>query len=156
MAWKRSRHDTLALPISALALLILHDYKASDGWNWRNWILESQSYGTAGDPHVQDALAEGWAWILSHGLVMRDMTQTAVEAVKLTRLGEETLRHGVARLAAAERLGVALHPRLAQRIEQQFLLGEYELAVFAAMKDVEVRVRGLLAYGTRASRRQPR
>ena len=61
----------------------------------------------------------------------------------LRRLGRETLEYEVARLAAAERLGVALHARIAQRVQQQFLLGEFELAVFAAMKEVEVRVREL-------------
>ena len=143
MVWSRSKQDTLVLPVSALALLILGDYKATSGWNWHNWMLESKSYGTAVDQQVQDALAEGWAWLTTHGLVMRDTTQTSTDALKVTRLGEETLQYGLARLAAAERLGMALHPRLAQRIEQQFLLGEYELAVFAAMKEVEVRVREL-------------
>lgn len=143
MVWTRSTRETLALPVSALALLILADYKATQGWNWHNWMLESQSHGTAGDRQAQDALAEGWAWLLAHGLVMRDTTQTSPDGLKVTRLGEQTLQYGIARLAAAERLGVALHPRLAQRIEQQFLLGEYELAVFAAMKEVEVRVREL-------------
>jgi uncharacterized protein (TIGR02391 family) len=70
-------------------------------------------------------------------------SQSSSDAYKVSRLGRETLKFGVARLAAAERLGVALHPRLAQRIQQQFLLGEFELAVFAAMKEVEVRVREL-------------
>jgi uncharacterized protein (TIGR02391 family) len=47
-------------------------------------------------------------------------------------------------LAAAERLGVTtLHPRIGQRVEQQFLLGEFEQAVFIATKEIEVRVREL-------------
>src|SRR5664280_1764738 len=107
VVWSRSKQDTLVLPVSALALLILGDYKATSGWNWHNWMLESKSYGTAVDQQVQDALAEGWAWLTTHGLV--------------------------------------------QRIEQQFLLGEYELAVFAAMKEVEVRVRELADLPSRAS-----
>ena len=80
---------------------------------------------------------------MTHGLVVRDPSQSSSDAYKVSRLGRETLKYGVARLAAGERLGVALHPRLAQRIQQQFLLGEFELAVFAAMKEVEVRVREL-------------
>ena len=43
MAWKRSQHDTLALPISALAILILQDYKANDGWNWSPRATERQA-----------------------------------------------------------------------------------------------------------------
>src|SRR5664280_86057 len=77
VVWSRSKQDTLVLPVSALALLILGDYKATSGWNWHNWMLESKSYGTAVDQQVQDALAEGWAWLTTHGLVMRDTTQTS-------------------------------------------------------------------------------
>jgi uncharacterized protein (TIGR02391 family) len=80
---------------------------------------------------------------MTHGLVVRDSSQSSTDAYRISRLGSETLQYGVARLAAGERLGVALHPRLAERIQQQFLLGEFELAVFAAMKEVEVRVREL-------------
>jgi uncharacterized protein (TIGR02391 family) len=36
-----------------------------------------------------------------------------------------------------------LHPLIEQRVRRQFLLGEYEQAVFVAMKAVEVRVRSL-------------
>jgi uncharacterized protein (TIGR02391 family) len=43
----------------------------------------------------------------------------------------------------AERLGVALHQRIAQQVEEQFLLGQYDLAVFAALREVEIRVREL-------------
>jgi uncharacterized protein (TIGR02391 family) len=36
-----------------------------------------------------------------------------------------------------------MHPRIAARVRSQFLLGEYELAAFAAMREVEIRVREL-------------
>lgn len=55
----------------------------------------------------------------------------------------EALVQGVSRMDAAARLGMQLHPRLAEVVERQFLLGEDELAVLAAMKDVEVRIRDL-------------
>lgn len=143
MAWNRSREDTLELPIDALAILVLQDYVAGNGWNWQNWTRESEQYGTAQDREIGLALSEAWSWLITHGLVVRDPSQSSSGAYKISRLGRETLKYGVARLAAGERLGVALHPRLAQRIQQQFLLGEFELAVFAAMKEVEVRVRQL-------------
>ena len=82
---------------------------------------------------------------MTHGLVVRDPSQSSADAYRVSRLGEETLKYGVAKLTAAERLGVALHPQIAQRVEQQFLLGEYELAVFTAMREVEIRVRELAA-----------
>lgn len=61
------------------------------------------------------------ATVRTHG---RAPTPAATKASRRAAgLGAETLRYGVAKLTAAERLGVALHPRIAQRIEQQFLLG---------------------------------
>lgn len=143
MAWTRATVETLALPIDALALLILRDYEAAQGWNWQNWMRESEQYGSAADRDVNDALSEGWAWLMSHGLVMRSSSGGSADSMGITRMGREVLKYGTAKLAAAERLGIALHPRIAQRVEQQFLLGEFELAVLAAMREVEIRVREL-------------
>jgi uncharacterized protein (TIGR02391 family) len=148
MAWARSRDETIQLPISALALLVLKDYAAGSGWNWQNWMREAEQYGTARDPEVNLALSEAWSWLIVHGLVVRDSSQSSPDAVKVSRLGLKTLEYGMAGLVAGERLGVALHPRLAQRIQQQFLLGEFELAVFASMKEVEVMVRELTGEST--------
>jgi uncharacterized protein (TIGR02391 family) len=143
MAWRHSRQDTVHLPISALALLVLQDYVSSNGWNWHNWMRESEQHGTARDPEINLALSEAWSWLITHGLVVRNSAQSSPDAYVVSRLGSKTLQHGVAGLAAAERLGMDLHPRIAQRVQQQFLLGEFELAVFASMKEVEVRVREL-------------
>lgn len=143
MAWSRAADETVALPVDALAVLVLCDYKSTDGWNWQNWMRESESFGTARDPRVGGALSEAWGWLMSHGLVVRDPSQSSADAYRVSRLGEEVLEYGVVKLLAAERLGVSLHPRIAQRVHQQFLLGEFELAVLAALREVEVRVRDL-------------
>ncbi len=83
---------------------------------------------------------------MTHGLVVRNSAQISTDAYQVSRLGSEALMHGIDRLTAAERLGVSLHSRIAQRVEQQFLLGEYELAVFAAMREVEIRVREIAGF----------
>jgi len=106
-------------------------------------MLESHQYGTARDPEISAALAEGWAWLMTHGLVAWNPTQSSTDALRVTRLGEQALKDGGARLIAAERPGVALHLRIAQQVEEQFLLGQYDLAVFAALREVEIRVREL-------------
>lgn len=49
-------------------------------------------------------------------------------------------------MAAEARLAQGLHARIEARIRQQFLLGEFEFAAFAAMKEVEIRVRELGGY----------
>lgn len=144
MTWNLGKQETLALPIDALALLILKSYDATGGWNWQNWMRGAEQQGTARDPEINGALGEGWAWLMTHGLVVPDATQPSPHAYRISRLGRQTLAHGLSGLAAAERLGVTtLHPRIGQRVEQQFLLGEFEQAVFIATKEIEVRVREL-------------
>jgi uncharacterized protein (TIGR02391 family) len=54
---------------------------------------------------------------------------------------------GLARMAAAERLGVELHPLIAGEVRSQYLLGDYETAIFKAMRQVEIRVRDLAEAG---------
>jgi uncharacterized protein (TIGR02391 family) len=145
VAWHLPEDETLNLPIDALALLILRDYRR-DGWNRNNWLLESKQWGSAKSDRSQRALSEGWSFLISRGLVAIDPTKDSSDAYFVTREGEAALKAGIGRLEAAQRLEMSLHPRLAQRVQHQFMLGEYELAVFAATKAVEVRVRELTGF----------
>ena len=129
------------MPINSLAMEILKDFRASDGWNRDNWIKESQQWGSAQGRDVERVLSEGWAWLSSRGLVAWDPSQSSANAYFITRLGHQALEQGVTHMDAAARLGMQLHASLAEVVERQFLIGEYELAVFAAMKSVEVPVR---------------
>lgn len=94
------------------------------------------------------AVFEAWQWLTATGLLARDHEQSGPWYF-VTRRGEEVARdpEGLARLAAERRIGVALHERLERRIRRQFLIGEYELAAFAAMREVEIRVRELAGAG---------
>ena len=88
---------------------------------------------------------EAWAYLVAQGLVAhlpqrgdfhfitRRGVQIAAETDPLNRLSSET------------RVSAELHPRIAGTVRQQFLLGEYELAAFAALREVEIRVRDLAA-----------
>jgi uncharacterized protein (TIGR02391 family) len=125
---------------------VLADFKAGNGWNRDSWIKESQQWGSAKSHAMSRALAEAWAWLEARGLVAWNPEQTSPNAYFVTRLGEEALETGAAKMEAAQRLGMSLHPLIAQTVERQFLLGEYELAVFAAMKQVEITVRDLGGY----------
>ncbi len=58
-------------------------------------------------------------------------------------LARQALKHGLERLKAGRRLDVDLHQSIAWTARSQFLMGEFELAAFAALKEVEVRVRAL-------------
>lgn len=72
---------------------------------------------------------------------------TSDAAIFVTSRGHGALAQGLATVRAVEHLEAGLHPLLEQRVRRQFLLGEYEQAVFVAMKAVEVRVRSLAGLG---------
>jgi uncharacterized protein (TIGR02391 family) len=101
---------------------------------------------------VASAYFEAWNWLVHNGLIRpRDPNAdwfVASRRGKSTLLSKEPLRA----LRAEARLGVDLHPR-AERARRQFMLGEFDLACFAAMREVEIRLRELIGgtdadYGT--------
>ncbi len=146
-------HEAIELPIDDLAfrllrLLVAEERAGSSGLlNAYNVTLEGSwrqhDLGQA-DAAFLRAISEAWAWLVSRGLVARKPGDTGDWAI-VTRRGADLAddADGAARLRAEERIDVDLHPRLGSRIRRQFLLGEYELAAFAAMREVEIRVREL-------------
>jgi len=75
-------------------------------------------------------------------LVATDRSNNAPHAMFVTRLGREVAATSDrTRLRASARMALDLHPTLEPSVRPQFLMGEYEMAAFAAMKAVEVRVR---------------
>ena len=100
-------------------------------------------------PHLAKALAEAWAWLRTNGLVAESAEaliagQMPVPGYEfVTRLGERVVAHErpLEWISATWRLALPLHPRLDERARRQFVMGEFEAAVFIAMKEVEVAVR---------------
>lgn len=94
-----------------------------------------------------EVLAEAWDWLLVRGLISsaHPSRTTGWGAAFITRRGREFLGDpdGLERLQAERRMEVDLHWRIRDRVRPQFLLGEYELAAFAALREVEIRVREL-------------
>lgn len=137
------RTETIVeLPIESLALAVLENYSATNGWNRHNWLLDAQRRLGHG-PHMY-VLAEAWAWLEARALVAPNPDQSAAEARIVTRAGKRVVQAGsLKEILAAERIGLALHSRLEGKIRPIFLLGDYETAAFKAMKEVEVRVREL-------------
>lgn len=64
-------------------------------------------------------------------------------SIIITRRGEEAVSQSVETIRSIERLQGDLHPLIEKIARRQFLLGEYENAIFASMRAVEVRVRRL-------------
>ena len=137
-----SDNDIAALPLDRLALKILVDYQAYGEWNWRNWMLAFATHRTGGDNNrATFAAAEAWQWILANALVARTPSQGATEAVFVTRFGNEVLARGVDFMRATQRISTDLMPELEAKVRPQYLLGDYELAALAAMREVEIAVR---------------
>jgi len=91
-------------------------------------------------------LTEAWDWLVARGLIAsRHPSRNGDGHTFITRRGNALLKDvdGLERLQAERRLDVDLHPRIRDRIRPQFLLAEYELAAFAALREVEIRVREL-------------
>jgi len=130
-----------ALPVDERALLVLQDLVDTNQWNEHNYLITN-----AHEP-VGRALAEAMAWLRGHAFIARTPGQSSSDAIFVTPRGHEALRRGFATVRAAAALEHGLHPLLVQRVRRQFLLGEYEQAVFVAMKAVEVRVRSLSKLG---------
>jgi len=89
------------------------------------------------------AISEAWGWLQAENLIAHGpgsgydyfVTRRGLELAKET----DPLR----RVVDEARLAAGLHPLIEARVRQQFLLGEYELAAFAALRQVEIRVREL-------------
>lgn len=132
--------EITALPLDELALLVLRDAKATNAWNWRNWLIGAgQRYPRKSD--AMRAFAEAWGWLHARGLVCGSPEQDTPQSFIITRRGEQLLSTGLTWLKATERLDVDLVPVLEQKARPQFLRGDFETAAFVAMKEVEVQVR---------------
>jgi uncharacterized protein (TIGR02391 family) len=131
-----------ALPIDERGLAVLQDLLHTNEWNEHNYVLSYQ------ERHVTArAIAEAMAWLRGRAFIARTPGQTSGDAVFVTARGHEALDQGIGTVRSIERLDYGLHPLIERRVRRQFLLGEYEQAIFVAMKAVEVRVRTLAKLG---------
>lgn len=149
--WQLEADEVLALPVDELALAILADVAATNEWSAYNWMIAAQERAYGQRSNVLRALAEAWGWLRANGLVARDPVQSHGDAIFVTRLGRRVLDEGVALARAMRRLALDLHPTLERKVRRQFLMGEYELAAFAATRQVEIRVRELSGLATPGS-----
>jgi uncharacterized protein (TIGR02391 family) len=142
--WVLTEEQILELPLDVIGLEILRDILSNPMNDSRTWLMMAEpAYSVEG----LRALGEAWEWLYVNGLVATDRLSNASAAVFVTRSGREVVQTGdTERLRASARLDLDLHPSLQGHVRPQFLMGEYEIAAFAAMKAVEVRVRKLCGY----------
>jgi len=130
--------------VDQLGLLILNDLLATNESNEYNYLLRaSRDYRNA----AAEAIAEAMAWLRSRALIARKPGQSSDASIFVTRTGRRVAADGPQSFYASERLQGAVHVRIESLVRPQFLIGQYELGVFAAMKAVEVRVRELGEFG---------
>lgn len=133
--------EILALPIDRLGLEVLDHLVETDLGDTYNLTVTAAF--TRHSDAAQRAILEAIAWLEACVLIARPKPgQSAASSMFVTREGSRALSHGLSRLRASWRLSEELHPRL-ERVRPQFLMGEYELAAFAALREVEIRVREL-------------
>jgi uncharacterized protein (TIGR02391 family) len=139
-----SADDIVGLPVDRLALAVLKDYETSGEWhewNYINGYLQSSTFRQRQD--ALQALSEALGWLRSTGMLTRSPQSSDASALTVSRAGRRALNGPLETVRAELRLREGLHPSIEQIGRAQFLLGGYELAVFACMKAVEVRVRSL-------------
>ncbi len=153
MSERPSVEEANELPVDELALRILRFFaglEEEDPWIARRGIGNKNLWVKEGEDRTLALTAsrravEAWDWLVHHGLVAprQDATSPFSEPGYITPRGHAVLadERGLATMRAEERLDVDLHPLLKRRIRRQFLLHEYEIAAFAAMREVEIRVR---------------
>jgi uncharacterized protein (TIGR02391 family) len=89
------------------------------------------------------AIAEAWGWLIAQSLLVPTGSHGSSDSYLLGRRAlkfqdeSEFAGFSVSRMLPKENL----HPRLADKVWSAFLRGEYDVAVFQAMKSVEVAVR---------------
>jgi len=105
-------------------------------------------YAGAHFQQVSEAIAAAWVWLMREGLIAPEPGTLQTSRVFVTRRGQRFKAHGD---LEAYRRAVLLHEEaldwlLAQKVVPAFRRGDYDIAVFSAFKEVEVRVREVGGY----------
>jgi len=138
----------LDLPLDELALRILEDLARTREWNEHNYLnTASQDPLYSRSVPAQRVIAEALSWLRGRAFIARTPGQSTDSAIFVTRSGEQALTGGLERTRAVQRLHTGLHPIIESKARRQFLLGEYEQAVFVSMKAIEIRIRQLAGFG---------
>jgi uncharacterized protein (TIGR02391 family) len=139
------------LPTSESALLLLRHLATGTGGLHLNAALDNarKAYGQSGESDVEGLvirLADAWTWLEARGFIGQDPGQSVGSGYqRMTSDGRQVAATDQAArmLAAADRIMLKLHSTLEAKVRPIFMLGDFETAAFAAMKEVEVRVRSL-------------
>lgn len=136
-----SADEVQSLTIDRLGILVLKHIVDTEEWSAYNFLISDSNLDLP-EPTFR-CWSEALNWLVPKNLVARGTPgQSSPHAIFVTRLGSKVLEVGLETIRADERLDVEPHHRLEQ-VKSQFLLGQLEPAAFAAMREVEIRVREL-------------
>jgi uncharacterized protein (TIGR02391 family) len=140
---------TLDLPTDVLGAQLLKFLTVVEPTDMAHHYLNSYnltltSVWPGKSPEYLSTLAEAWAWLEGKRFVVPKPGQGG-NWFMITPRGREFAASAASlpRLKAEERLGLDLHPSIADKVTREFLLGHYQEAVLAAFREVEIRVREL-------------
>src|SRR4051812_12760409 len=130
-SWPPLADEIVNLPVDELALRMLrYIFYHSQQKMARMNIAERHS-----DINVQRALVEAFDWLYFHGFL--GMRPDRDNWLYVTKRGAAAAQdpNASANIRAEKRIDLDLHPKLATKIRRQFLLGEYDSAVFLAFRE---------------------
>jgi uncharacterized protein (TIGR02391 family) len=111
---------------------------------WRDDTRGQSGYPKERNADISLALGEAWAWLQAQGLVIpadgfngQNGWRRLSRRARAMESGEDFASFKVARLLPRE----ILHPKIADVVWRAFMRGEYDAAVFQAIKAVEIAVR---------------
>ena len=143
--------DLLQLEPEDLAFLLLKYLLGASAQEMSryNFCLqpEFRSYSQAKSMEIIRAVSEAWAVLEREGLLAVDPNDSNGNWMFITRRGKSLLAHGDVKTFLLGHLlpEALLDPTLVTKVRPLFLRGDYDTAVFAAFKEVEVRVRAAAA-----------
>ena len=152
---KLSPETTLELPIDELAIIVLKDIDEcheDSEYNYMFQYIEGHDSlykeGVGSRYHLGVyAITEAIAYLRSRHMLSHRPNDNRNDTMIITATGRKAMDLSLNDLKAIDRLRDNIHPLILRKARRQFLLGEYENAIFVSMKAVEVRVRKLSNFG---------
>ncbi len=141
------------MPPEDVGIIILHHllskprYGEAEKFKQGNFLVSSatpaREYPAQYFDRVNEALAGGWAWLEREGALLPDPNNQDRDWMIISSRGRQMLdpeKLKAFKHAASFPVG-KLHPAISPSTFSHFMKGEYDTAVFAALREVEVAVR---------------
>jgi uncharacterized protein (TIGR02391 family) len=143
--------------LASVLLIALSSQRQNNKVHLSNFIsgtLSSQPHPASYTDHRRDeielAITEAWNWLEVQGLLLPAPSTSGPAGWRVFSRRAESMHtpEDVQQFAKSRRINrEALHPKIADKVWSAFMRGEYDTAVFQAMKAVEISVREAGGFG---------